>query len=67
MAQEKSGQRLGPTPRILIIVANICNYSVNSALCRSKQQDVERKEENVGPQGTSQKLESRGFGALKQH
>lgn len=39
---------LGPTPCILIIVAHVCNYNVNTELCGPNQQDfVERKKENM--------------------
>lgn len=35
MAHEESGQRFGP--HVLIIVACVYNYNVNTELCRPKQ------------------------------
>lgn len=41
--RKKVARGLGSTPSILIIVAHVCNYNVNTALCGPNQQDfVER-------------------------
>lgn len=43
---------LGPTPHILIIVAHVCNYNVNTALCGPNQRDFGEKENTWGKRKT---------------
>lgn len=50
---------LGPAPRILIIVAYVCNYSVNTELCGSNQQDCGGKERKRGARKSRMKIRPR--------